>query len=403
MPFQCPTCFGLFRVRRDEASSIGNCPSCEARILIPSLQEIKESLLREKESQPEKKEPKKVLGSEPVEERVPVYAKAEIIQPKAESLEEDAAVERVRKKRFIGQNAGEIEWEEGDEVVSSGGVPWLLLGSVILFLVLVVGVGAHYVRGSAIAGGGGGEAALLVDSELTGDLALQFGGTDEKEDQAVQMAENAEKFDRESTWAAIEGFLTAETVEARAEFIRDPERVRPLMKIFYERNPYEPEGFRKVDESRISIGKTFMTSHVQTRDFLWAPIGVERVADSYVVDWESWVGYSEMSFEEMMKKRPRNPVLVRVTISPRTYYNYGFSDDKKWVSYRLAFPNDEGSLWAYVERSSELFSQLDAVYAGTEESFGVFKIKFPSKARIKDQVILTEMISSGWVTEKTEE
>ena len=51
---------------------------------------------------------------------------------------------------------------------------------------------------------------------------------------------------------------------------------------------------------------------VELRDFSIRALAVEKTEEGYLADWESWVGYSELSWEEMQEKRPQEPKLFRV-------------------------------------------------------------------------------------------
>ena len=69
MPFQCPSCFGLFRAKREDAGELGRCPGCEARLLIPEPKKKSEKPLLEKDDQ---------QGSEPASKKN--YAVAEVVE-----------------------------------------------------------------------------------------------------------------------------------------------------------------------------------------------------------------------------------------------------------------------------------------------------------------------------------
>ncbi|MEN8847533.1 MAG: hypothetical protein ABF377_05595 [Akkermansiaceae bacterium] len=399
MPFQCPACFGLFRVTREEANAQGSCPSCDARLLIPSLDEIKEILQREKTSF--KQGPSEIESApEPARverEESSAYAQAEIV-----NTSEDSAPSRKKKKIFIGSQPEELDWEEGQEQKSEEGIPWFLIGSVVLFLVLIVGVGAHFVRNTALSRGDGTATNLPFDEEVA-ERKLESADADAEDDIAVKMIEKFERFDLEKVLAAVEGFMEADTVAERAGYSRFPKPVLSLMEEYYGGTSFEAEGFRKFDQLQISYRDNLLSSFVQTRDFSWVPIVVEKNGDDYRVDWESWVGYSEMTIGELIEKKPTDPVKVRAVILRQSYFNYGFSDDKKWSSFRLSLHDEDRSLWAYIDRSDELSDRLDLMLKDGREVPAVFLIKYPKNARADDQVIIVEMVSTGWVEKRETE
>ena len=45
------------------------------------------------------------------------------------------------------------------------------------------------------------------------------------------------------------------------------------------------------------------------------------------VDWESWAGWSEISWEKFLSMKPVSEHVFRVTLSAVDYYNFGFADE----------------------------------------------------------------------------
>jgi len=55
---------------------------------------------------------------------------------------------------------------------------------------------------------------------------------------------------------------------------------------------------------------------------------IARPGEAFKVDWESFVGASEMGWPEFKKERPVRPQLFRVFAQFDDYYNYEFSDEE---------------------------------------------------------------------------
>jgi hypothetical protein len=400
MPFQCPSCFGLLRVTREEANSHGRCPSCSARLLVPSLDEVKMAL-QKKISQTDQE--KSTLQASPaVAEKEPTtasYAKAEIVESSDEKgLQSDRDSSPRRQKRFVGQQADKLDWEENLESEIRP-FPWLIAGRVVMLLVLFGGIGVYYLRNhtaSPLDSGALGAPSIL-DIARAESRNLQAEALPPEEDLEVQLIEDFEEFDLDLVQKVIKGFLNAETVTERAKYVRFPDEVAPLMKKFYGGEEIEAKGFRSLDQSQISYRDNYLSSFVQMKDFTSSPIAIEKDGDLYRVDWESWVGYGDLKVEEMIEQKPIEEVKIRVIFQRKNYYNFSFSDDKKWASFRLTFLNQERSLWAYVDRESEAGKELLMNTKSGSERPALVKVKYPENARADDQVILTEFISSGWI------
>ena len=88
---------------------------------------------------------------------------------------------------------------------------------------------------------------------------------------------------------------------------------------------------------------------------------------------------------------------MRVILQRKNYYNFSFIDDKKWASFRLTFFKQERSLWAYVDRESEAGKKLLMNVKSGAERPALVKVKYPKNARADDQVIMSELITIGWM------
>ncbi|MEC9056023.1 MAG: hypothetical protein VX633_11985, partial [Verrucomicrobiota bacterium] len=197
----------------------------------------------------------------------------------------------------------------------------------------------------------------------------------------------------------VERFLAAETVEKLLQSTRQDPILEGKIRKYYRTHKLTPVMPKEVASGgRILKVRNYWAVDVVMPDSSTKPITVERVESGYVVDWESWVGYSEMSWEELRQLRPREPVLFRVLCSPVQYYNYGFTDDRKWRSYRLESPDRKHTFYGYVERLSAQERGLSRhdVREGQVLAF-ILRIRFTDDSG-PDQVIIDEVVNSGWLT-----
>ena len=196
---------------------------------------------------------------------------------------------------------------------------------------------------------------------------------------------------------AVERFLGATTVdELLAVTLRDryqQDRIRD----YYRTRELKP----KVAKQVASGGRIVKNGDLWATDVIFSdnsrrPITVQRGENGYRVDWESWVGYSEMTWEDIREARTMTPVVFRVLCSKVEYYNYGFGDEGKWTSFRLQSPDREHTLFGYVARRSEEEKRL--VRYGDKEGKPrafIVKIRFGEDSG-PDQVIIDEVLSAGW-------
>ena len=205
----------------------------------------------------------------------------------------------------------------------------------------------------------------------------------------------------------VKSFVTSDSVEDRLQWVIDPERVKPLMMKYYGGNEIDAEGYRSFDRSEISHRGTFVTSVVRTGDFLAYPIAVSRVVSGdsvrYLVDWESWVGYCDITPEKAKVEKPTEPFMMRVMLRPESYFNYSFSDDSKWHAYQMHFRNSDEVFLAYSAIKSAPDEALQVVRDNGGTTPFLVKVRFPQGARAGNQVEIVEVIEVGWIAGINEE
>lgn len=167
---------------------------------------------------------------------------------------------------------------------------------------------------------------------------------------------------------------------------------------YYRNGKIEPVGMNKFNAGgKPSYLGNYAAVTVETSDFETRELAFVEGEDGEVkIDWESWVGWSEMPWKDLLITKPKTPVLVRVKVKEVEYYNFGFSDDEKWRSYSLISPDGENVLYGYVERGSLLDEKIRPrndfkVVAQT------LRVKFLEKNYSSSQVLIVEQVSDGWV------
>ncbi len=197
----------------------------------------------------------------------------------------------------------------------------------------------------------------------------------------------------------VKAFLDAPTPAELLRHVRDPEQTAPRLEAWLAGKPYAAPGFREIiDDSANFVEEdgSMVTVQVRTGDFGVREIVLLGKAGSLKVDWESWAGWSEMSWEEFQAKRPTEPKWFRVTLSRVDYYNFSFKDEKEWVSYRLDSPDDSASLYGYVPTASQLDERIRPIEAGGEVKL-LLRLKYPPGALSGNQVLIDSVSGREWV------
>jgi hypothetical protein len=127
-------------------------------------------------------------------------------------------------------------------------------------------------------------------------------------------------------------------------------------------------------------------------------MAVEYSGGKFLIDWESFVGFSEMEPAALRDKRPSRAVTVRVAAAYANppYFNYAFTDEKNLICYLITFP-DDSYLFGYAEQFSAAASRMREMLGSGAAAMAVLKIKYPEGAPVGEQVWIEEVLAEGWV------
>lgn len=190
----------------------------------------------------------------------------------------------------------------------------------------------------------------------------------------------------------------------RVPMVVNAEHVASLMKDYYEtQRASDPVPGGLVSKARYQIDGTEILyfSYTSNRPTGSLEIAMRRGPQGkFLIDWESLTGYGELSFQEFRTKRPTKPVLMRSYVRLFEYYNFEFSDSKKFLCIKLMSESGESSIYAYCERGTNLARWIESDLATTGPSG--FKgytmlISFPPNAQSNQCVNLDRVVAQRWL------
>jgi hypothetical protein len=204
--------------------------------------------------------------------------------------------------------------------------------------------------------------------------------------------------------AVLDQYWKTESWQGRVPLVAHSERVAALMKDYYDtQGAKDPVPGSLISKARYEIDGTEILyfSYNCSR-----PTGSLEIAmlhgpqGKFVIDWESLTGYGEMSFQEFRSKRPAKPVLMRAYVRLFEYYNFEFSDAKKYLCIKLMSENGDNSVYAYCERGTKLSHWIENDLASTGPTG--FKgytmlISFPPNAQSNQCVNLDKVVAQRWL------
>lgn len=192
-------------------------------------------------------------------------------------------------------------------------------------------------------------------------------------------------------------FLDAKTVEEMLPWVRNPELTGVRMRDFYADGKIEPAGMSTFNSGNglAAKGSLYLVP-VQTRDHEDRALAYVETPQGLKIDWESWVGWSDIPWQAFLAEKPQVGHVFRVILSPVDYYNFDFSDDLKWQSYRIESPDKDDSLYGYVEKGSLLSQQI---HVNPDEKSVRFTLvlKYPENPKSDRQVMIERVVCEGWV------
>ena len=196
-------------------------------------------------------------------------------------------------------------------------------------------------------------------------------------------------------------YFAAGSPQEMLQYVRDRQRVAPLVSRYYARLPYSPRILRDLPtvESMVVVdGFVVVPVTVGTdRQFL-VPLDVQA---GLKVDWEATVGYSEMPWEEMKSVRPKESVLLRAYVRADNYYNFEFTNDK-YVVLKLTDPTKNHVLFGYLPKASTVLNQFVQLFPTAFKPspapiLATLDVRYPDFEAGDNQVEITAIGAKGWI------
>ena len=385
----CPVCRFVFRVPMNHNGAGVVCPACAHLLQIPSVDQRR--MVANARAQTSSKASvsrhglKKDIGDMMFKE-APGDAGSDIaddleyldasLQPKQlvdDSCEQDDA--------YPGLPA----WEQDRPVAASepiSALTWILSGSLLGVSIVVVSIWLM---------------VQSIDDDIRDDASDAIAEP-QKDISSIDTRQAEESRMMEESKKVVVEFLEAKTEADVEGLIRTPEVSTPRMRAWYDRDPWVTPGVRVVGHNNsIIINGDTITMDVQLDNFDIKKIALVKTAAGYKVDWESWVAWTSVNWQELFDLRPTEPVEVRVLCKRVNYYNRVFNDSTKWFAVRLSHPDSDKSIYGYIDSELPQFHRFITDLVREKEVSATLKIRYPQNSPVGNQVSIVEHMQSGWV------
>lgn len=223
----------------------------------------------------------------------------------------------------------------------------------------------------------------------------------------VPITDQLTRDEEEAAAEVLSGFLNAKTIDERLEFVRDSEKMRPLMEKWYADNPEEatkewPDAEILLRKKIIDQERYFVVLAVEFIGVGQRVMAIEQLEGGEMkLDWPTTVGYQPVPIEHFKAERPTEPVKFWVKLKPSEYYNFGYSDKEQYQAFELSYPGREFKLVGYVDRSKEWATEIIEVVDNGEAPSLIVELKYPEPelgqlSVDESQVEIVSVISQSW-------
>ena len=211
---------------------------------------------------------------------------------------------------------------------------------------------------------------------------------------------------REAIGAALAGFFGAGSVEEKLRWVRDAERVRPLMMDFYASHELKGAKWAGLGWSKSIAEPGFRLGYVEAVFETGEPMAliVEETEQGRVkVDWESSVRYGELPWREFVQVKPSKPTLLRVLASGSGSGSAGFGSENSELMQRLSVrhPSDLEPLEAVFDaKDPDLGSLVEQLESGAWKNVPVtLRLCFPGAESHAEKKMarITAVEGRGWL------
>ncbi len=244
------------------------------------------------------------------------------------------------------------------------------------------------------------EAGELPESMIDREAYDRLGQSVFRNNEPKLMEEAARDYDEMEE--VLRGFLSAKTVEERLRYVRHPNRVESLMSDHYRRFPIQSYQYKEVSEYTIVPLKKrpFVALNVRVAEGKDVPILLENVGKGYLVDWESFVSYQPIAFEDYLKKRPTVPIDLRVYGSFDDFYAYEFPEEDGYLCVRMTAKHTDKVIFGYVKEgtaiASEMKKYLEAPLGRSKTQPFILRVRFLPESKAPRSVVIDKIVATFW-------
>lgn len=282
-------------------------------------------------------------------------------------------------------NADQLEEQWGEATIRRHPIPW---GWFVLISLAIIGA----VLWSLSRVEEADVKAVVIRTETQSALVDE----EAEEREAAQLIDRIDK--------ALRNFAAVTSVESLARLVRQPERVLPLMRLYYADKPVYCGPLKSIKKLQpITLGNrgNFWVATVVLGDGEAHSLVLE-IGDSgkLLVDWETFVCYQPMKWDDFAIQRPAGTSLdLRVYAETDNFHSHEFADADQWVCFRLTALDGEETLFGYARTDSpeaqEILSTVRTNQGGRVSL--ILRLGIPEGLKSRRGVVIEKVLSPLWL------
>lgn len=200
----------------------------------------------------------------------------------------------------------------------------------------------------------------------------------------------------------LTNYAKAKKWQDKIPFVYQPDRTRVLMEQFYEvQKASDPVSGALLNRGHYRLDGTEILHYTYScnRPGDVLELALRRGPDGrFLLDWTSFVGFSQMSWEQFKKERTTEATLFRAFATASDYFNYEFSDQKSYLSINLVSPDGLVSLHGFCQRNTPMATALSQTLSRSNSMSGiVVRLAFPERSESDHCVWIRQFVSDRWL------
>lgn len=204
-----------------------------------------------------------------------------------------------------------------------------------------------------------------------------------------------------STKSAVRGFMEASTYADRCHFVVGGSTLEDRMRNFYQRpeNPV-PNSFGSIIDlkSTAFVGTPMqIVSVAESNGHSGWTFNMLPTSDRMLIDWESSVGYGELSWPNLLNQQPTEPLAMRVYLHRCHRYLPPFTDESSYEAFEITARGYSERLFGYALRNSPLQSQLQTIVPEGASQPVHITLRWKTKDPDCQAVEITSLLHNFWI------